>query len=389
MKQKRPDLARAAKKNSRGEADLSLLTELWDSDFSSFKQLLLDHLLVQYPLPEDTEECSSFSAIFQFSLPPKHPADMNAIGGILVSSRDSRSTNVGKKNKGGESQVSSIQTLKSTKQLSSPALTTTLATVIAQTSSTPIPGTPAGTTDIGKYIHAAKLVFLAPSGNSKTKLLRELRFPTLKSQPIFKTLVQEYSTDLVSNKVEALLMGRVLFDWVEPNNDKNLEIDFKKAYVQPGLVRVPTPINPEETNFLEVIWLQCSDKDVLIPQEVQLQYASDESPYVLFHEWDELNTNPCDLFSLQQYNNGTWFFSVVYDFLPDLVPSTSSKRKSTKESSLCKTDAKRSRSELPKKASAIRDALMPVVEDIVEQLENGLLKPSLFLDSRGNWPVCI
>ena len=68
--------------------------------------------------------------------------------------------------------------------------------VIAQTSSTTIPGTPAGTTDIGKYIHAAKLVFLAPSGNSKTKLLRELRFPTLKSQPINKTLVQEYVTDL-------------------------------------------------------------------------------------------------------------------------------------------------------------------------------------------------
>jgi hypothetical protein len=101
LKQKRPDLARAAKKNLRGEAALSLLTELWDSDFSSFKQLLLDHLLVQYPLPVDTEECSSFSAMFQFSLPPKHLADINAIGGILVSSRDSRSTIVARKEKQG------------------------------------------------------------------------------------------------------------------------------------------------------------------------------------------------------------------------------------------------------------------------------------------------
>ena len=180
LKQKQPDLACAAKKNLRGETALALLTELWNFDFSSFKQLLFGHLLVQYPLPVDTEECSSFSTMFQFSSPPKHPADMNAIGGTLVSSRDSRSTIVGKKNKGGKSQVSSTQPSKSTKQVSSPAPATTPATVLAHTSCTPISGTPAGTTHIGKQIHAAKLVFLAPSGKSKTKLPRERRFPTLK-----------------------------------------------------------------------------------------------------------------------------------------------------------------------------------------------------------------
>ena len=50
--------------------------------------------------------------------------------------------------------------------------------------------------------------------------------------------------------------------------------------------------------------------------------------------------------------------------------------------------ANRSHSKLPKKASAITDALMPVVEDVVKQLENGMPKPSLFLDSQGNWPLC-
>jgi hypothetical protein len=72
--------------------------------------------------------------------------------------------------------------------------------------------------------------------------------------------------------------------------------------------------------------------------------------------------------------NGTWFFCNVSDFLPDYVPPTTSKRKSTEESSLHKTDAKWSHSALPKKASANRDALMPVFEGIatVEQMENGL-----------------
>ena len=305
LKAKMPLLGRASSKNARGPAAAELLLSLWDSDFSNLKALLKTQLLPVYPRPVTLDEHSAFNVLFTFRTTPTSMPDLNPIGNSVVP-RHSRSSKVAKQK------------------------TTVLPTTAVNTTCAPLPATPTtikssdckiylpppgAVVGIATLMESAELVFCKPVAPVKLQWLHSLRLgPNSPPKGPFKDLVLRKFNKLLDNTADGILIGRVFFYYAFEDATRE-EINYNKAYVQPGVVTLPDPISDQYTNFVEVYWFSANYGDITIPYEQQLQHLSFDPPHIQFHSWDALNPNPSSVFSPQAYGNGLLLFPPLSSFL--------------------------------------------------------------------------
>ena len=135
------------------------------------------------------------------------------------------------------------------------------------------------------------------------------------------------------------MVGRIFFDYAQADEEVETT-NYDVAYVQPGVITLPSPISDSYTNFLDVYWFSATNGDITVPYEENLQFLSSFEPYLQLHSWDMLNANPTCVFSTQAYSNGLLLFPPLSAFVDDLnkseykiseekVPTAISKVKST------------------------------------------------------------
>ena len=202
-------------------------------------------------------------------------------------------------------------------------------------------------------------------------------------------------------------MKQMAFFWAVCYNDPAdiiaYDLNYGTAYIQPGVVSFPNPLQ-KSNNFLKCVWYECTscNGDIQVPPEIHLQFINPSQPYIPIHGWDECNPNPIHLFLQQQFDNGFSFFADVQQFLPSKIEKsaqtkqgTTAPRKSAKDlfqhtqhkkrhlespahnlKKLLPTKAKDLENESTKQTPAqIRAHLLPAVEDAVASTD-GMPKPS-------------
>ena len=411
LKSKLPLLGRASNKNARGQAAAGLLISLWDTDFPKLKSILKEQLLLAYPKPQDADS-SDFVALFSFRVAPETVVDLHTIGNTL-SSRPSRSQKPSKVEKPkvdvdntnvktvAPGTVPPVSNASSTQQIA-----------LKSIHDSDIPCTPAAHLDLSTLVKRAKKVFLKPCAPVKLEWLRSLNLvPNKTPKTAFRDLVMRKFLKLVDKSADGILVGRIFFDYAETDEEDDT-INYDIAYVQPGVITLPSPISDSYTNFLDVYWFSATNGDITVPYEQNLQFISDSEPFLQLHSWDMLNANPTSVFSTQAYSNGLLLFPPLSAFIEDVNKSEQkiseekmanaidiSKVKSTsvKEVELRKDGEKSRKSsrrspspeaqQKKKRSMDIKKQLLPVLEVVLEQVE-GIPKQVQFLDVHGNWPLC-
>ena len=375
LKDKRTDLKKSALKNQRGPAAAELMKELWHTDYAALLDSLKTSLLTLYPVGEGVDCTQPFNILFPFSTVPSAQPDLSVIGNAPTP-RVSRSN---KPRKGGKVQCVPVTAVTAPLVPSCiPDLKVTESTH-SQVEST----TKAVPKSVAQCVKDAEKVFLFPSA-AKQEYLAELTLCVVKKslRGKFESSVESLVSQLVQKEGEGFLIARVFFDFDDAQDDAN-EINYKKVYIQPGVVTLPFPIQKDQPNFLKCVWLPCvsADGDVSIPCENQYQFLYPDSPHIFFHNWDAFNPNPSHLFSKQQFDNGFTFFGSVNQFVRETnkvasaKPLTPQKRRATTALSPST------------KRAALKTQLLSVVDEVVQDQE-GLPTTVTFLDGQGNWPLC-
>ena len=378
LKEKRKSVVPSSKKHLRSQAAADVLADLWDSDYGDLKSLLKDHLLVAYPLPPATDASSSFAILFNFSGPPQVCGQLEDIGNKVVP-RQSRSV------KGTATAATEPPT--DSKKVASAQVKSGQKTPSVM---------PAALSDFAELVDQAEHVYMQVAPVRKTWLAAK-SFASPPKKPLkFHDLVQHMIMQLILKKADAILLGRIMFDYADPEDEDNQSISYSKAYVQPGVVTLPFDLDETGDNYLKCFWVPVSSSDghIDIPAEISLQHVASYEPYVLSNSWDAVNPNPLALFSQQQWKRGLWFFTLPSDFglddqgvipvqppaLTEQPPHTSSKKRSKEISSENNPKKKRTGRDTQSQLEAMKEQAMEGVEM--------LPRPIIFLDSNGNWPLC-
>ena len=305
LKEKQKDLGKSSKKHLRGAAAAELLRTLWDLDFSELKSLLLSSLGATYALP-NAENFSQFT----FAAAPTVSADLQIIGNPVVS-------------KSQKAVISQKPAKVEKKQAPTPAPAPTDACALktdcleasprklVQQQALEVRSHPAAMS-LKQLVSSANFVYLQPDSKA-LEYFADLGFANIavaKGKPLsHNDRVQKMVNQLINNEVNAILLGRVLFDYNNPADIVAYDLNYGTAYIQPGIVTFPTPLQ-KSNNFVKCVWFECSspNSEVQVPPEIHLQFINPSPPYVPFHGWDECNPNPIHLFSQQQFENGLTFF---------------------------------------------------------------------------------
>ena len=71
-------------------------------------------------------------------------------------------------------------------------------------------------------------------------------------------------------ELQAHVLGRVLFDYVDPDVDETLDINYDVAYIQPGIIALSANTEAADIKLLQCTWLACSNEDKQVIWEFQL-----------------------------------------------------------------------------------------------------------------------
>ena len=166
--------------------------------------------------------------------------------------------------------------------------------------------------NLKQLVSSTTFVYLQPNSKAQEYFL-DLEFKTIpvaKGTPLsFNDRVQELVNQLISNEANATLLACVLFDFNNPADIVAYDLNYGTAYVQPGIVSFPNPLQKRK-KIVKCVWYECTspNSEVQVPHEIHMQFINPSPLYVPFHGWDECNPNPIHLFSQQQFDNGLTFF---------------------------------------------------------------------------------
>ena len=174
---------------------------------------------------------------------------------------------------------------------------------------------PAAMLDIAELVNSAELVFMQLTNDRKTWLAGKKFASPPKRAVKFQDLVHYMVMQCIMRKADAILLGRILFDYADAQDANNLEMCYSTAYAQPGMVTLPFDVE-EGDNYLKCYWLPVSspDSETDGPAEISLQHLVNYNPYISFHTCGLLTQTPSRCFSHQQFKNGLRFFSLTSDF---------------------------------------------------------------------------
>ena len=132
-----------------------------------------------------------------------------------------------------------------------------------------------------QVVSSANFVYLQPDSKA-LEYFSDLGFasiPVAKGKPLsHNDRVQKMVNQLISNEVNAILLGRVLFDYNNPADIVAYDLNYGTAYIQPGIVTFPTPLQ-KSNNFVKCVWFECSSPN----SEVQVPLKSTCSSSILLH----------------------------------------------------------------------------------------------------------